>query len=151
MCNEIVNEIRSIATIDLSVYAFKAQYKESFGCFKRAEIDTLKEAELTMLLLDNSRSIINLLEDKKLLSETVIEERGMVSFNNALVAANTRTAVNASIIILSKDIINTMSTLKAERKKTSNYSSIEVLERQLETEFDQLINLFKDGDIYESK
>lgn len=151
MCNEIVNEIRSIATIDLSVYAFKAQYKESFGCFKRAEIDTLKEAEITMLLRDNAHSIINLLEDKRLLSETVIEDKGMISLYNALVAANDRTAVQASIMILSKDILNTMSTLKAEREKTSNYSSIEVLEQQLETEFDQLINLFKDGDIYESK
>ncbi len=151
MCKQIASEIRSIDTIELSVVAFKAQYKEFFGCFKRAEIDMIEEAEIVMSLQDNPQSIICLLEDKKLLNETVIEDKGMCSFNNAIKAINKRKTIKAPIVELSQNILDTMSTLKSEREKTSNYTSIEVLEIQLGTQLDQLIGLFKDGEIYESK
>lgn len=150
MCKQIAQEIRSIDTIDVNILAFKAQYKEHFGCFKCAEIDIIEESEITLSLQDNLDYIVQLLAEKKNLNETVIESKGMISFFNALQAANRRNPVKVTIIEQSKSILDTMEQLKLEREKTSNYKSIEALENQLSDQLDAIIELFRGGEIYGS-
>ena len=58
MCKKISEEIRSIESIDVTVIAFKAQYKEHYGCFERAEIDMYSEADITVLLLGTQDKIV---------------------------------------------------------------------------------------------
>ena len=150
LCKQIIQEIRSVETIEVAVFAFKAQYKESFGCFRRAELDAIKESEIAFSLQDNLGYIIHLLEDKKSLYETVVEDKGMSSFYSALQAANRRKPIKSTIMEQSQNILSTMEMLKSERAKTSNYVMTEPLEKQLGEQFDKIIVSFRDGDIYES-
>lgn len=93
MCKQIAHEIRSIETVSVNIYAFKAQYKENYGCFKCAEIDKIDESEITLSLQDNLGYIVQLLMEKRDLNETVIENKGMTSFFKALQASNKRRPV----------------------------------------------------------
>lgn len=150
MCKQIAHEIRSIETVNVNIFAFKAQYKENFGCFRRAEIDRIDESEITLSLHDNLDYIVRLLEEKRDLNETVIENKGMTSFFKALQASNKRRPFKAIILERSKSILDTMKELKSEREKTSNYTLIKKIENQLDGQFNEIINMFKDGEIYES-
>lgn len=150
MCKQIAQEIRSIETVNVNIFAFKAQYKENFGCFKRAEIDKIDESEITLSLHDNLDYIVQLLEEKRDLNETVIENKGMTGFFKALQASNKRRPVKTIILERSKYILDTMEKLKSEREKTSNYTLIEKIENQLNGQFNEIIDIFKGGEIYES-
>lgn len=150
MCKQIANQIRSIKKISVNILAFKAQYKENFGCFKRAEIDKIDESEITLLLHDNLDNIVSLLEEKRDLNETVIENKGITSFFKALQAINKRHAVKMVLLEQSKCILDTMNELKLEREKTSNYTSIRLIENDLDVQFNEIINILKGGEIYGS-
>lgn len=150
MCKQIAEDIRSIKKIDVNIFAFRAQYKEKFGCFKRAEIDTIDESEITLLLQSDLSYIVKVLTEKKDLSETVIENKGMVSLNRALQAINKRCPIKSIILDKSTSILETMDQLKSEREKTSNYTLIETIENRLNQQLDEITSLFKDGEIYES-
>lgn len=150
MCKQIKEEIRSIEKINVNIHAFKAQYKENFGCFKRAEIDIIDESEITLSIHDNIDNIVNMLVEKRDLNETVIENRGMTSFFKALQAINKRRPIKKVLLERSERILNTMEKLKLEREKTSNYELIGTIEKQLNGQFNEIIDIVKGGGIYES-
>ena len=151
MCKQITENIRSVETVDITVLAFKAQYKEKFGCFKKAEIDKITEAKITHSL-DNSndlKSVIKWLEEKKNFNETVVESKGIQSFCNALHEKNENKKIRQDIIEVSDSILNKMMDLKEERRKNSNYKSIGKIEGELNKLFDKIINLLQEGEIYD--
>ncbi|HOV27839.1 MAG TPA: metallophosphoesterase [Pseudobacteroides sp.] len=149
MCKQIADEIRSIERININIFAFKAQYKETFGCFKRAEIDRIDESEIVLLLKEDLKSIVHLLEEKRDLNETVIENKGMTSFFKALQAINKRRTIKTEILQQARSFLYIMEKLKSEREKTSNYTLIHQIESQVNEQFNKIIEMFREGDIYE--
>lgn len=151
MCRHIADTIRSIKDLNVEILAFKAQFKENFGCFLRAQIDTIDESDLVIMLEVNLDGVVQMLEEKKRLSETVIESKGMVSFFKALNSINKlKRAVKSSVLESAGQILEMMEELKVERKKTSNYKAIEKIENRLSAQFDVVIKAVKGSGIYES-
>lgn len=148
MCKEISKEITTIREVSINLHAFRAQYKERFGCFKRAEIDRISEADIAYSLRDDIPKITRLLQEKRDLNETVIENCGMRSLKNAIESLNGRQLIKEPILKSIYKVIATMETLEAERKKTSNYPLIESTEKELTADFDRIIDLLNDGNIY---
>lgn len=151
MSKKIADEIRSIEKIDVNILAFKAQYKEKFGCFKRAALDTVSESDIAYSLIDNLESVVQWLLEKKDFNETVVELKGIQSFCNALQSANTRKKIKPIILSTASSILSTMEHLKREREKTSNYKSIAVTETNLNKQLDELIEILQRGEIHESQ
>lgn len=150
MCKIISDQIRSIDSINITVTAFRAQYKENFGCFARAKIDCLGEAKIMALLQTNIDEIINLLIEKRDLSETVIETKGISNLSEALKALRDINPIKANVLDQVENTLAVMRALKGEREKTSNYSSIKSSEKKVAEEFDKTVALFEGGRIYES-
>lgn len=148
MCKEISKEITTIREISINLHAFRAQFKEKFGCFKRAELDRISEADIAYSLWDDIPKIIRLLQGKRDLYETVIENCGMRSLHNAIESQNYRKPIKEPILKSIDKIISTMKALEAERKKTSNYVLIESTEKELTADFNRIIHLLSGDSIY---
>lgn len=146
MINKIKEKIRQIDCVDVNIFACKAQYKEKYGCFKRAKLDSLKESDLTMKLVDKKYGdIIEMLEEKVDLNETVIESKGLYSLCNVIETMIKRGEENVYDEILKaiKSVLLKLNELKKEREKTSNYDEINSVENKLNKEIYSLIKLFK--------
>ena len=150
LCKQIAKEIRSITDINVNLLAFRAQYKEKFGCFRKAEIDLISESKLLMMIQKNAEDIVPLLVEKKDYSETVIQDKGIHNLSRALNTIHEETPVKETILEIIEKITKTMEELKCERQKTSNYATIEAIETDLNTRFDEMISAIEGGDIYES-
>jgi hypothetical protein len=144
MCKQITESIRSVETVDITILAFKAQYKDKYGCFKKAEIDKISEAKITHSLDNNDfESVKKWLEEKKDFNETVVKSKGIKSFCNALHEIDKNKKIKQDILEISDSILSKMMDLKKERKKNSNYKSIEKIEYDLNKLFDKIINLLQ--------
>jgi hypothetical protein len=153
MCKKIKDKIRSVKTVDVTILAFRAQYKEKFGCFKKAEIDKKTKAEITISLKDNKdlKSIIKWLVEKKDFSETVVESKGIQNLCNALHSIDKKNKIKPNILKFGDSLLDKMKELEKERKKTSNYKSINTIENELNKLFDKIVNLLRKGEIYERR
>lgn len=150
LCKKIYEKIRSIDSVEIRVIAFKAQYKENYGCFARAKIDMLSESKITMVLLDSPKQIADMLAEKMNFNETVVELNGIINIENAIKAIHETRKIKSDVINLVRDTVEIMKDLKLEREKSSNYSSIEHLEKQVVDQFGKTIKIFESGEIYES-
>ena len=150
LCKQIADKIRSISDVNIELFAFRAQYKEKFGCFKKARIDMINESDLTIMIQRDATIIIPLLNEKKDFSETVVQDIGIDNLSRALNAINKAIPIKTTILEIMERILITMDKLKSERKKTSNYVTIESIETDLNSRFDEMINAIEGGDIYGS-
>lgn len=148
MCKEIAATITSVRNISIHLYAFRAQYKERFGCFARAKIDRTAEADIAYLVRDNIPEIIKLLEEKRDLYETVIENCGMNRLHSALIAQNKFQKIKPRVLESIAETIEILYELELERKKSSNYPSIEATEKKLTDSINIVIGLLE-GNIYQ--
>ncbi len=136
----VADEIRSIEEVDITVLAFKAQYKEKYGCFKKARIDTIDESALAISFSDKEyEEIINLLEEKVELSETVIEDKGIKSLKRAIKELVGKKRCSSSLLDKVNNTLEQMGSLKKEREKSSNYKEIERIEQLVIDSIKELI------------
>ena len=137
---KISNEIRSINKLDISVYAFKAQYKENFSCFKQAEIDTLSPGAISKIVYSkNVDEMIRLLKDKFEMEETVINLDGLNLLYNIINESDSDIfgfEVSASL----KKIIDDLGRLRDEYKKSSNYVTITPIENRIHSKQQKYIS-----------
>lgn len=141
---KIKDEIRSIDMVEINVFAFRAQYKEKYGCFKKAEIDQLSESKLLSLIYNgNYECIINLLIEKLDLSETVIQDTGIERLKSAISTAVDEKKCSKELLDYNKKVIEKLYKLKIEREKTSNYDQIEVLENELTRAISEFIDILR--------
>jgi hypothetical protein len=147
LCKNIKHKIRSIENINVNILAFKAQYKEKFGCFKRAEIDKISESKLTIKLEHEDPVVLQYLTEKKDLAETVMVHDGMRIFVKVLRELDGIRPIKKAMLDQSQNILNTMEKLKLELGRTSNYSSTEeiMIRRQLDEQFNVIIDLYEGG------
>lgn len=146
MCKKISEKIRGISILNITIFSFKAQYREKFSCFRKAEIDILDESELMISVMEKDiNTIICLLENKHELSETVVHLNGVEKLERCIKNYNRRNKK-----VYSDDICNSISDLKKNmdklkelRESTSNYTEINQEERNVEVQFQQLIKEFK--------
>lgn len=149
MTKYITNKILSVNKINLNIIAFRAQFKESFGCFQKAEIDLLEEREIMMLIMErDAAKIVDLLQNKLNLSETVIKDNGVVTLCNCL---NTYYNRYGRESYFGFDIVDNSNILKEKyielkhlREKTSIINTITEKENNVATQLEKLILLFNE-------
>jgi hypothetical protein len=124
----IQQKINSISNLVINIFAFRAQYKEHFGCFKKAKIDLIAP-ERMMLYCQNKKitNLIDLLTNKLQLSETVVETKGIENLCSCIQNYQDyykddyyNPELIDNIIKLKDEVIN----LESLRSSTSIYSEI---------------------------
>jgi nitrogen regulatory protein PII-like uncharacterized protein len=147
LLNIIVNSFRAITDLDLSIFAFRAQFKGKFGCFKKAEIDYITPTRLARYVLKREiPQIIKLLTEKMDISETVVHAEGIKNIANAVQEAVDDEGYDFythSIVETCKSLISLYDKLIAERKRTSLHHEIEKIEKEIYDHIKELIESLK--------
>ena len=146
MCKKISEKIREISILNITIFSFKAQYREKFSCFKKADIDMIDESDLMISVLDKDiNTIICLLENKHELSETVVHLDGVEKLERCIKNYNRhkKELYSDDICNSISDLKKNMDKLKELRESTSNYTEINEEEIKVEVQIQQLINEFK--------
>ncbi|PTR87904.1 metallophosphoesterase family protein, partial [Bacillus anthracis] len=91
MCKKIRERIREISILNITIFSFKAQYREKYSCFRKADIDMIDESDLMMSVVEKDiNTIISLLENKHELSETVVHLDGVEKLERCIKNYNKR-------------------------------------------------------------
>lgn len=146
MCKKIRERIREISILNITIFSFKAQYREKYSCFRKADIDMIDESDLMMSVVEKDiNTIISLLENKHELSETVVHLDGVEKLERCIKNYNKRKkeVYSEDICNSINDLKKNMNRLKELRESTSNYTEINQEERKVEVQLQQLIKEFK--------
>lgn len=146
MCKKIRERIREISTLNITIFSFKAQYREKYSCFRKADIDMIDESDLMMSVMEKDiNAIISLLENKNELSETVVHLDGVEKLERCIKNYNKRKndVYSEDICNSINDLKKNMNKLKELRESTSNYTEINQEEGKVEVQLQQLIKEFK--------
>ncbi len=144
MAKTILDSIRTIQNITINIIAFRAQYKEEYGCFIKSDIDKLTEAHITELILDNqTKEICRLLSNKILASETVIQNEGLLKLRNAITVGVKKGIFSQSVLDKMQIVLSELDVLMHERCRSSNYVEIKKYEDKLAHAVKDLIGEFE--------
>lgn len=149
MINKIADKIRSITNLNINIFSFKAQYKEKFSCFRKADIDMIDESKLMIYVMNKKlEEIIKLLKNKCDLSETVVHIDGIDKLdkciNNYIESqGNEYEIYYIEILNEIKKLKEVMKKLKELREKTSIYKEIMEEETELQSRIHNLIKMFE--------
>ncbi len=146
MCKKISEKIREISVLNINIISFKAQYREKFSCFRKADIDMIEEAALMFIVMKKDIiKIIDLLQNKHELSETVVHLDGIERLERCIKNYNLHDGetysknIYRSIQVLKEYMIK----LKGLRESTSNYIEIDEEEKKVEKQIQIVINEFR--------
>lgn len=128
LVSHISKEIRSINKINIYLYAFKAQYKGHFSCFKKAKIDTISPGELSHSIYKDSYKLLDLLKNKFDMNETIVNTFGLESLLDIM--SNSQIYSFECVNGLA-NIIKKLKELEDEYRKNSNYHTIAPLENAI--------------------
>lgn len=150
LIKEIKKHILSLKNIHINIIAFKAQYKDKYGCFKKPKLDITTESRLLRLFENNPEEIKNLLREKLDFSETVIENKGIISLYNVLdtlVQDNFSTPNFSTQTLLEiqahlKKLKTSYEEIADLRNRTSNYQEIKKLENNINDQIKLIIKYF---------
>lgn len=146
LVKRIEEDFKSITNVNVNIIAFRAQYKEKFGCFRKAELDNITPQKTMMYLMNKNYSkIVQMLEEKLELSETVIISKGIeelctsfIEYNNERELAELNDA-----IAISDSLMKTIDKLKVEVTKTSVFNEIDEIEKTYTGQMESLIESLK--------
>lgn len=138
LVSHICDEIRSIKKISIYLYAFKAQYKEHFSCFKKASIDSMSAGKLANITYSKSKDLLDILKDKFEMNETIINTSGLdalydIMYNSAI--------YSAKCVDELKNVIEMLKELQSEYRKNSNYYTIAPLEKNIANQQQKYLTL----------
>ncbi|MBW9159713.1 metallophosphoesterase family protein [Clostridium tagluense] len=145
MVKKLQEEIRSINKLNINVFAFKAQCKETFSCFKRSKLDKLEDRHIMkMIVKKNVPEICSMLKEKLELSDTVVNINGIINLYNCILAFEEDEKFYPSgLIERLQELVNCMKELQRLRTKTSNYKEIEDQEKEVVRDMLVVIEEFK--------
>ena len=141
MAKELKKELQTIKKVTVCFFVFRAEQKENYGCYKKAEIDLLSESRLCSLLSEsNFLKIKRMLEEKIKMGDTVIDKKWLVNLKSAFLEfykENNRKEVFRKI----DECLKLLSDLKEVRLHCSDYSITRTEERRFSTALEELIKL----------
>ena len=141
MAKKIREELTTINRVTICFFVFRAEQKEEYGCYKKAEIDLLSESQLCGILSNkNFSKIKRLLSDKIKMRDTVINEKWLENLRSAFVEfykednrEDVCEKINKSIALITN--------LKKARLHCSDYSRTQIEEMQFATALRELIEI----------
>ena len=85
MAKKVKECIQTVDSVTICFFAYRAEAKKNYGCYKKAEIDLLSESELCRIISSKNCSTLKaLLNQKADTGETVIEFSWLDKVENAL-------------------------------------------------------------------
>lgn len=145
MAKHIQEKIRSINKLIINIIAFRAQYKENYGCFQKAELDRCDKDDIMLIVSDHNISKIkNLLINKLELSETVIIEDGVTNLCSCITKYDKlhpgfyRPEMISELSLLKEKYYE----LKKIRNRTSIYEELQSIEQEVTDKMNNVIQLF---------
>ncbi|MFZ2959351.1 MAG: metallophosphoesterase [Candidatus Ozemobacteraceae bacterium] len=132
---EICKYFPSLKEVQIFLTAFRAQFKDRFGCHRKVKLDLIKQPKFMTLLKDrNISEITKMLREKRENPETVVIDSGILNFQECI----TEFVQSDKDKFYPKKILKEMANLKGKidelrklREKTSIYQEIENAERDL--------------------
>lgn len=74
MAQKIKKQIQSVDKVTVCFFAYRAEAKKKYGCYRKAEIDLLSESEICkILVLKEYESLQKMLNEKASMGDTVID------------------------------------------------------------------------------
>lgn len=140
MAQKIKKRIQSIEHVTICFFAYRAEAKKNYGCYKKATIDMLNESDVCKIIVFKSYDQLKqLLKEKAIMGDTVID----LSWLNKVIHAldtfyeegNKKEVMQQANIVLEK-----LCELKNRRAHCSDYSQTQ----QQEDEFLKEIQVFSD-------
>jgi len=147
MALNLQSKIRSITDLTIDVISFRAQYKESFGCFRKADIDLIDIEDLMMHVSEfETINIIQLLRNKLELAETVIIETGVNNLCSSVSKYNSKhpNKYSKELIGSISELQRLYSTLKDLRNRTSIYAELKHIEDNITEQMKAVIGHFEE-------
>lgn len=133
MAKKIQKKIQSIHNVTLCLFAFKAEVKDNYGCYKKAQIDLLNQSEICkMIFKNNFEELKELLYEKAHMGETVIELDWFCNLETALTTVYEKPNV-ADVTKQLGIVKTTLLKLKEERTRCSNYPATQSLENTFQS------------------
>lgn len=128
MAKKIQNEIQYIDSISVCFFAFRAEAKKNYGCYKKAKIDLLNESEICKLVTKRENGELKaLLLEKAGMGDTVIDEAWLNRVRNAV--TNFYEDANKTDIIQRIEATHTaLLHLKEVRQRCSDYTTTQPVE-----------------------
>lgn len=146
---KIRKQIRTIENVTVCIFAFRAEAQDHYGCYKKATIDLMSESSLCRLISDGSiEKLIELLEEKRKMSDTVIDMTWLKKFKCALETFYEESNREA-VLVQVDNVFATLEQLKARREHCSNYSETQNEYNTFECELQKLEELL--GKAYDKK
>lgn len=144
----VQDTFRSAKWLNLNIIAFRAQYKENFGCFMKAKIDSITPYKLTAIVMKKEIPLlIDMLMEKRGLAETVVNATGIESFAAALL----ETKDGEKFDVYTEDLINKSQHLASlyknlgeARRRTSLHAEIEIIEHKIASYLDNIVKLLRE-------
>lgn len=143
MACKIKKQIQSIDHLTVCFFAYKAEAKDHYGCYKKATIDILSESELCKIICKkNYKEFGLLLKEKANMGDTVINMDWLEKMKNALEQFYDEN--NKSIVIeQTAKVREKISELKETRLHCSDYSGTQQLEDAFTNELLKLSSMIK--------
>lgn len=130
MIKEICDEIRSVERINLNLYAFKAQAKEKFSCFRKAMIDRMTPGKISDIVYSGDcEKLYELLQKKFQMEETIVNTSGLEVLLDVLANKKERNEIFYDSL---KTVIGGFEELRKAYDKSSNYENIRSLEEKVQ-------------------
>lgn len=110
-------------TVNIVISSFRAQKKQKFNCFLKAEIDTLDPFEICgMVMAGEVGKICELLKEKQDGSETITRSEGIQNLYNAIIKSSSKSKLKKypdDVLDTLKEVLNIYDSLNNFHKKES--------------------------------
>ena len=138
---KIYEKIRSISNLCITLYALKAQIKNNFSCFKKAQVDVATPGDLAHIIYSKDKNkLLKLLRDKFEMQETVINTSGLSALYDVMEKSE---IVNKCWLDGLLEIIDDMHILNEEYHKNSDYYTIAPMEEKMHKSQINYLNLIE--------
>lgn len=144
MAKKIKESLKSVENISLCLFAFRAEAKKNYGCYKKSKIEMLSESELCRLLADhNFKKLKSLLAEKAQMGDTVIDETWLINLDRAFDYFYTELN-RTEVLEQMRDVFALLLNLKSVRANSSNYAETQLDEDKFTDSLAHLIEMLPD-------
>lgn len=135
----------SVEELNVCLFAYRAEAKKNYGCFKKAYIDLLRESQICKLFAENDyMAIVTLLKQKSDMGDTVIDTSWLNRLKNATI--DCCQAENKDRLVVQTNVVfEKLDALKERRECCSDYSITQEEENAFCVELERLIELFQEN------
>lgn len=141
MIAKIKEKIQSISNINICIFAFRAEQKLDYGCYKKKRLDSITESKLCALLSeDNFNELGDMLREKQQSIDTVIDYNWIYNLKNAFKEFYKKDNSDDALDLINQ-IERNLKEIEDTRLKSSYYNATESDECRLKENIGKLIDL----------